>query len=777
MLLVARARLRRHWVGIIVVGLVGALGAAGVLATVAGARRTDTAYDRLRTATRAFDGRALILDPDQAAANARVTDIRLLPEIESSTTGRMRVGRRADTQDWISATSRPALDAASSRPQIVRGRSFRIENPDDAVISQATADASHLDIGDRLPIDFYSDRQFADVLDNYFIEPAGDSASLRIVGVTRDPDDASGGTTVLVGPAFLAGSQTTAGFPGVLFRLAPGVSRAEAERAIVGAGQGPADLTWASDTAQTLDNTRTAIAGGLLIAAAVIALAGTIALMQVAARQVDQSAGEHDALLALGLTRGGRIAAATLPGVLAGLVAAVAGVAGAVALSPLFPTGRIKLFEPNPGVAVNVAILGVGTLVVLLVVIGAFALASWRAERRAAHAPRQARPSLLVPRAERWTFGTVTLMGTRFAVERGTGRSSVPVRTSLIGIATGIIGVVAAVTFSASLQGFLSVPAHYGQPWDLSIETLGESGAPARLAADRDVEAAAMVRGIDSVIAGRSTVVSALHHIEGDLTPTLESGRLPESRDEIVLGPKLLAESGRAIGDTVRVEAGVTKRMRIVGTALNIDPQDETFGSTAFVTPVALRDLRGSAAFYNEETVLRFRPGADRDAATRRIKAGIPLGLTNESLPARPAAVANVAELGGIPQMLALVLAAIGAIAVAHAVVLAVRRRRREIAVLAAMGMTASQRAWIVLTMAVTMVVIGLAVGIPVGIVLGTYVWNLMANGLRVEWAATVPMLELIVVTTAAIALTLGVALLPARAASRLRPARILRTG
>src|SRR5687768_2647571 len=57
--LVARARLRRHWAAVLVVGLVGALGAGGVLALAAGARRTDTAYDRLRTETRAFDGRAL----------------------------------------------------------------------------------------------------------------------------------------------------------------------------------------------------------------------------------------------------------------------------------------------------------------------------------------------------------------------------------------------------------------------------------------------------------------------------------------------------------------------------------------------------------------------------------------------------------------------------------------------------------------------------------------------------------------------------------------------
>jgi hypothetical protein len=777
--LVARARLRRHWVGIVVVGLIGALGAAGVLALVAGARRTSTAYERLRATTRAFDGRALILEEVEADANAVVTRLRLLPEVESSTVARLRVGRRSDTKDWISTISVPALDAADSRPQLVRGRSFTLEHPNEAVVSQATAEALGLDIGDVIPIDYYSNRQFAEVLDDFFVRPDGESVNLRIVGVTREPDDATGGRTILVGASLLAGSDTTSGFAGVRFRLAEGVSRAEAERAIrsLAREQGAPDVTWAADTAEALESTRDAIVAGLLVAAGVLALAAVIAVMQAAARQVDQCLGDRDALAALGLSTPGRIAATTLPGGLAGVIAAVGGVAGAVALSPLFPTGRIHAFEPHPGVAVHLAILGVGLVLVAALVVGAFAFAAWRAEQRAARVTSPTRPPSLVPRAHHWPLGATSFMGTRFAIERGPEQRSVPVRTSLAGIATGVAGVVAALTFAASLDGFLSEPAHYGQPWDLSIETLGADRAPRQLAADREVEAAAVVRSLDVYVEDRPTTLNSVTPLKGSLAPTLASGRLPEKPREIALGPRLLARTGSGIGDTVVVRVRTTMRLRVVGTALNLDPQDETFGTTGFVTPATLRELRGRADWFNEETALRFHEGVDVEAATRRIKEEIPLGLTDESLPDRPPAVDNVAELGRLPEVLAVVLAIIGLVAVGHAVVLAVRRRRRELAVLAALGMTRWQRARIVMAMAGTMVGLGLVIGIPIGALVGVLVWGLIARDLRVDWAADVPALTVIGIAAAAVVITLVIALLPARNAGRVGPAAVLRSG
>jgi hypothetical protein len=777
--LVARSRLRRHWVGIVVVGLVGALGGAGVLATVAGARRSDTAYERLRVATRSFDGRALFRESFPGAANARVTRFRLLPEIGESTVVRFRVGRRADTKDWISTISLPALDAAASRPQIIRGRSFRIQNPDEAVISQETAKAMGLDVGDRLPIDYYSDQQFAKVLNDYFVPPRGARVNLRIVGVTRDPDDASGARTVLVGPRLLVGSDSTSGFAGVLFRLAPGATRADVDRRVAGPRSRAIvpDIVWASDTAQTLDNTRNAIVSGLLVAAGAWALAAIVALLQAAARQVDQDAVERRALLALGFSVRQRIAIATLPGLLAAAVAVVGAIAGAAALSPLFPTGRLHAFEPHPGWSVNVAMFVVGAFGVLAAVTGAFAFAGWRSERRVAQYARHRLPPRLAPHAEHWDFGPTSLLGVRFAVERGSESNAVPVRTTILGIAAAVMGVVAALTFAASLQDFIDTPAQYGQPWDLSIETLGAPEAPLLLAADHDVASAARVRTLDATVDRHETAVNTLQTLKGELSPTVESGRMPDRPGEIALGPKLLETLGVEVGDEVAVRADTTRTLRVVGTALNLDPQDESFGTTAYVTRATFEALRGNESLVNEETVLHFHPGADAAAAHRRLKTQTPLGLTDESLPTRPAAVANVAEIGKVPTMLAVVLGIIGIVAVAHAVVLAVRRRRRSLAVLAALGMTQRQRLRIVLAMATTMILVGLVIGIPLGLILGSYVWNLMATGLRVDFEASVPVLAVCGVALLGVVLTLLVALLPARDAAHVQPAPLLRAG
>jgi putative ABC transport system permease protein len=123
------------------------------------------------------------------------------------------------------------------------------------------------------------------------------------------------------------------------------------------------------------------------------------------------------------------------------------------------------------------------------------------------------------------------------------------------------------------------------------------------------------------------------------------------------------------------------------------------------------------------------------------------------------------------------VLGIIGIVAVAHAVVLAVRRRRRSLAILAALGMTQGQRLRIVLAMATTMILVGLVIGIPLGLILGSYVWNLMASGLRVGFEANVPILAVCGVALLGIAVTVLVAMLPARDAAKVQPAPLLRAG
>ena len=55
------------------------------------------------------------------------------------------------------------------------------------------------------------------------------------------------------------------------------------------------------------------------------------------------------------------------------------------------------------------------------------------------------------------------LVGARFALEPGRGKSALPVRPALVGAIAGVLGVVAAFTFSAGIADAAANPARFGQ--------------------------------------------------------------------------------------------------------------------------------------------------------------------------------------------------------------------------------------------------------------------------------------------------------------------------
>ena len=67
------------------------------------------------------------------------------------------------------------------------------------------------------------------------------------------------------------------------------------------------------------------------------------------------------------------------------------------------------------------------------------------------------------------------MVGARFALEPGRGRAAVPVRPALLGAVAGVLGVLAAFTFSAGVSDAAANPARFGQTWQLDT-FLGLSG-------------------------------------------------------------------------------------------------------------------------------------------------------------------------------------------------------------------------------------------------------------------------------------------------------------
>jgi ABC-type lipoprotein release transport system permease subunit len=124
---------------------------------------------------------------------------------------------------------------------------------------------------------------------------------------------------------------------------------------------------------------------------------------------------------------------------------------------------------------------------------------------------------------------------------------------------------------------------------------------------------------------------------------------------------------------------------------------------------------------------------------------------------------------------LALGLAAGAVLALGLALVASVRRRRRDLALLKALGFTQRQLAAAVAWQSTVAAVIGLALGIPIGVLVGRELWTLFARSIDVVPEPTVPVLPMVLLSLGALVFANAVALLPGRSAARTSAALVLK--
>ena len=97
----------------------------------------------------------------------------------------------------------------------------------------------------------------------------------------------------------------------------------------------------------------------------------------------------------------------------------------------------------------------------------------------------------------------------------------------------------------------------------------------------------------------------------------------------------------------------------------------------------------------------------------------------------RPAQIVNYRSIGSTPVILAVGLAVGAIVALGLTLAASVRRRRRDLALLKALGFTQRQLAAAVAWQATVAAIIGVIVGIPLGIVVGRELWTLFARNLN----------------------------------------------
>ena len=800
----ARSEWRRRGLALCALTLLVALGGAVVLTALAGSRRTRSSIDRAARDTRNVDGYAVLQNGstlEQAGLVAK------LPEAA--------VGKRLALMQFFSTRGfavvaspvDPGFGTDLLRVRILRGRAADPDDAGEIALSETTATALGLDVGSTYELASPSEAQWKCLTPGPPIESPlcrstqqavnrdrpdlaalqGPHARLRVVGITRSLFTVGGSNGAqffdILTPAFYRRYHATSHWePMAMVRYRPGVGDAQFDAAVArvlprGAVSDSGSFTARADA---LQSTAGVLANGLLAFAAVAALVSLVLLSQVLARYEERGTEERDILRVLGASRAARIVDACVPVVPVAVVGAGLGVVGAWLASPWMPISTARSAEVARGLDFDATVLLVGAGVLSIVVIVMSAAAAWWVGRRRPSTATRARAT------RRFLPGGVTTSTAISMVTHvGRGRRAIPLRSAVAGAALAMAGVIGVAVFSGSLNRLTTEPSREGYGWDALVKGFGpgdpftEEGAAAarrRLLADPDVAAVTGI-WVDYLphINGHEVQAFAQEHLDGRDGFVVVHGRAPETPGEVALGEKTLARMRVAIGDDVDVEG---KRVRVVGSTMFPIMNGETFALAdgALFTHAGVEALKLVATGGEGPPVLAvsFRPGADRAAVRQRLVA-----FNNGELPAAPvqhAEIRQLRELDRLPLVLAGFLIAIALLAVGHLIVLSVRRRAHDFAVLRALGCTPPQVARIVAWQATALAVVGSVVGAPLGIVLGRLVWKRLADAYGIATDSSWPWVTSAIAVLVTLALANAIAWLPARRAGRRPVVEMLRT-
>jgi ABC-type antimicrobial peptide transport system permease subunit len=788
----ARNELRSRWRALVVLALIAGLGGGAAIAAIAGARRTDSAYPRFLSGTNAYDDiigiNADTFDPKQFAI---LEPFRHLPEVvDSSLIELFNVSVTGPSGSTLAfpdifpvASPDGNLGITFNRVKLFSGRPPDPSKVDEGLLTPNQARHLGARVGSTLTVAYGTSKQ-----------------PVRVVGIGKaagEIDPGAGGYIPLffLTPAFFRAND----FPGerqtpaLAVRLRGGERSIPAVTKAISAAGGTVEQT-ASTGLQAASAKRTArfTGVGLEVFAGLAGLTVLAIVIQLVARQILLESDERETLGALGMTRAQMVLLSTMR------VAAVAGGAAliavviAIAASPLFPIGPIRQLEVSPGIHLDGLALGVGAAGTIALIMLAGLWPAWRGSGRSAARRREPTPGTnkAANAVAAASFPPTAVAGVRMALESGHGETAVPVRTTILGTVLALIALTASLSFGASIHRLVSTPSLSG--WNFDAIASGEASHADSLgrALVAEKTASSYALGVvPDLRVGSIADVIAISFEPGSFGPSVIEGRRPEGPDEIALGSKTMRTLHTSIGKTVPVTPvdsntfaplGSTVQMRIVGSVAT--PQfffsSTASGNGAVVTDDFLRvsaaGKAGTVAFPVPDSVfVRFAPGVSVDLGVARIKAISPDAFV---IPRQDASdLSNLALISSLPNILAGLLALVAAGTLVHTLTTSVRRRRRDLAILRALGFVRRQVSLTVVWQATTIILISLAIGLPVGVVAGRWGWHLFVNQFGYVPVSIVPLSEVLLTIPIAIILANAMASLPARAAARALPAVALR--
>jgi len=833
-----RATFSRRWGGylaiIVLVGLVGGL----AMGAIAGARRTQSSYPTYLASANPSDLNVSIYNPATnggpgpplGSTFARLHGVTRVTEIDAPTIVPLTPDGAPRLATVNPVVTLGSIDGEFSDVDRLAATSGRLADPgraDEIVMTASAARLLGAHVGQAMPLGIYVHSQQA--LPGFGTPkvPPRIRVPARLVGivtldsqVVQDDIDRAYGF-IFVTPALLREAGATepedVSPEGYGLQLDRGANVTTVEQAVIKLI--PQQLIYEFHvTSRVVANVELAVKPESVALGAFGAIAALVALVlgiQAISRQLRWGEEDRRVLRALGADPAAA-AGDGLVGVIASVVlGSLLALAVAVALSPLSPLGPVRPVYPDPGIAFDATVLGIGAAVLVVGLGSAAFVCSYRAAPHRTQRIREAitRSSSITRGAEAAGVPIAGVVGMRFALEPGRGRTAVPVRSALLGTAMAVALLVATLTFASGLHTLVSTPSLYGWNWTYMLNPTSSvpPGALKLLDHDPDVAAWTGIAAYTSAELDGQTIPFLISDPHPTIEPPILSGHGLEGNDQIVLGAATLASLGKHVGDTVTLSLGSPRsapiyvpptRLRIVGSA--------TFPAVGYSSFVADHTSMGTGALISTGAIpasflnaasgpdpnldgpglvfVRLRSGVsasgglanlDRIAdAANKIFAADPHASGNNVTVLgvqRPVQIVNYKSIGSTPVVLAVGLALGAIIALALTLVASVRHRRRDLALLKALGFTPRQLAGVVAWQSSVTALVGVIVGLPVGIIVGRQLWTLFARNIDAVPDATVPVWSVVLVGLGALIFANLVAALPGQFAARTPTAFVLR--
>ncbi|MFI5034979.1 MAG: FtsX-like permease family protein [Acidimicrobiales bacterium] len=825
-----RATFVRHGTSYLTVALLIALLGGLAMASVAGARRTQSSYPTFLASTNPSTVSMTVYDASGSALPGLSLERRIarLPDV-------LRV-RTLDTVEAapLSPTGQPQISQLGSlfgstdglfvrqdRLVAASGRLFNPRRADEIVITEAAARLDHLHVGETRTIGFFKNVSANGVstgVKRLFTQRVTLTGIVDINSqVVQDDVDKTFGF-VIISPALLqrAIRADPADNAPVYFgiQLRPGVTIADAERSLIAVV--PRGFIYQFHvTAQVEHSVELAIKPESIALGAFGAIAALVCLIlaaQALARQLRRGARDRLVLRSLGA----RPVDTFLEGALGALGSVLLGTLGAVvvalALSPLFPIGPVRPVYPDRGFSVDPVVLGVGAALLLLALGTVTLLLARRGAPHRASRLLAPRTVNLTRRAQAVGLPVSGALGVHFALDPGRGRGEVPVRSVIVGAVVAVALMVSTLTFASSLNTLVSSPPLYGWNWNYVLSASNNLPLKVQSMLQHDPRVAAWsgVDYTDAQIDGRIVPI-LLARPGAPVMPPILSGHGLRTNHQIVLGAATMAMLGKRVGQTVTVSYGSPRdapiyipptTLTIVGTA--------TFPAVGFASYVSEHTSMGIGAleplgieppaFARAQgssdpnlggpnlVFVRTRPGVSANAGLADMQSlarvATALYATDHNAIGnsvsvlgvqRPIQIVNYRSIGSTPLVLAVGLALGAVAALGLTLTASVRRRRRDLALLKTLGFTRRQVASAVAFQSSVDGVVGAVVGIPLGVVLGRWLWDLFARSINAVPDATVPVLSVVLVGLGTIVVANLAAALPGRSAARTAAGLVLR--